>query len=96
MAGYIRQHRQHDPPLGEIPVPHGPSTGTEHEHYPQHGAPATEHEKEIFKHLTNPDDAFTPEGVYWADLPFWKRLSFVRQVDHAESMRELKTISTLR
>ncbi|KAK7951522.1 major facilitator superfamily domain-containing protein [Apiospora aurea] len=95
MASFIRHHREHDPPIGEIPVPHGPATGTEHDHYPQHAAPATDHEKDIFKHLTHPDDSYTPEGIYWADLPFWKRWRFVRQVDNAETMSELRTVGSM-
>ncbi|KAI0125722.1 major facilitator superfamily domain-containing protein [Xylariales sp. AK1849] len=91
MEGLARRHKEHDPPVGEIPVPHGPETGNEHEHYP-HMAPATDHEKEIFKHLTHPDDSYTPEGVYWADLPFRKRASFVSKVDRAESASEARSI----
>jgi hypothetical protein len=94
MAGILRRHQHHDPPIGEIPVPHGPETGDEHEHYP-HGPPATDYEKEIFKHLTRPDDSFTPEGVYWADLPWMKRFSFVSKVDRAESATELHNIWTM-
>ncbi|KAK8114727.1 hypothetical protein PG999_006796 [Apiospora kogelbergensis] len=94
MASFIRHHKEHDPPIGEIPVPHGPATGNEHDHYP-HGAPATDHEKAIFKHLTHPDDSYTDDGVYWADLPFWKRYSFVRKVDHDEAMTEWRTVCSM-
>lgn len=92
MAGPLRRHQHHDPPLGEIPVPHGPDTGNTHEHYPEGMPPATDHEKEIFKHLTRPDDSFTPEGVYWADLSWGKRFSFVGKVDRAESAKEASAI----
>lgn len=94
MSGLLRRHQEHDPPVGEIPVPHGPVTGTEHEHYPQ-VPPATDYEKEIFKHITQPDDSYTPEGVYWADLPFWKRWSFVSSVDRAEAAKELASIGAM-
>ncbi|KAH9909179.1 major facilitator superfamily domain-containing protein [Xylariomycetidae sp. FL2044] len=90
MARFLRRHQDHDPPIGEVPVPHGPETGHEHQHYPRrHSAMyATDYEKQIFSHLTHPDDSYTPEGVYWADLPFRKRLSFVNNVDRAEAKVE--------
>ncbi|KAF3009161.1 hypothetical protein G7054_g1660 [Neopestalotiopsis clavispora] len=93
MAGLLRRH-EHEPPIGELPVPHGPAFGNEYEEYPQdtHVPPATDYEKDIFKHITQPDDSYTPEGVYWADLPFWKRWSFVNKVDQAEAKDELGTI----
>ncbi|KAI1383284.1 MFS general substrate transporter [Hypoxylon trugodes] len=94
MAKFLRRHHEHDPPIGEIPVPHGPETGDEHQHYPRrHSASyATEHERQIFAHLTHPDDSYTEEGVYWADLPFWKRFSFVNKVNSDESRAEAQGI----
>ncbi|KAI2614477.1 MFS general substrate transporter [Hypoxylon fragiforme] len=94
MAKFLRRHQEHDPPIGEIPVPHGPVTGDEHQHYPRRSSAhyATDYERQIFLHLTHPDDSYTEDGVYWADLPFWKRLSFVTKVDRAESLTEAKTI----
>ncbi|KAI4868567.1 MFS general substrate transporter [Hypoxylon rubiginosum] len=90
MARFLRRQNEHDPPIGEIPVPHGPETGNEHADFPpRHSANyATDYEKQIFLHITHPDDSYTDEGVYWADLPFWKRLSFVSKVDRAESSAE--------
>ncbi|KAI6093884.1 MFS general substrate transporter [Hypoxylon rubiginosum] len=94
MARFLRRHDEHDPPIGEIPVPHGPETGTEHADFPsRHSANyATDYEKQIFSHITHPDDSYTTEGVYWADLPFWKRFSFVSKVDRAESADEAARI----
>ncbi|KAI1096142.1 MFS general substrate transporter [Rostrohypoxylon terebratum] len=94
MANLLRRHHEHDPPVGEIPVPHGPETGDEHQHYPRRGSTsyATDYERQIFSHLTHPDDSYTSDGVYWADLPFWKRFSFVSAVDRAESAAEAKGI----
>lgn len=91
MASLLRRHHEHEPPIGEIPVPHGPPTGEEHQHYPR-GHYATGEEKEIFRYLTQPDDSYTSEGVYWADLPFFKRLTFVRKTDRAESNEEFASI----
>ncbi|KAI1470210.1 MFS general substrate transporter [Daldinia caldariorum] len=94
MAKFLRRHHEHDPPIGEIPVPHGPETGDEHLHYPPGASTSytTEYERQIFSHLTHPDDSYTDDGVYWADLPFWKRWSFVSKVDRAESAKEAKNI----
>ncbi|KAI1143513.1 MFS general substrate transporter [Hypoxylon sp. FL0543] len=94
MARFLRRHHEHDPPIGEIPVPHGPVTGHEHEHYPRRASAsyATDYERQIFSHLTHPDDSYTDNGVYWADLPFWKRYSFVSKVDRAESSKEANNI----
>lgn len=36
-----------------------------------------------------PDDSYTPEGVYWADLPLGKQISFNAAVDNQESKKEL-------
>ncbi|KAH8910427.1 MFS general substrate transporter [Coniochaeta sp. PMI_546] len=91
----VNTHRHslhHAPTLGVIPVPHGPETGDEYEDYPvmQHGAGATEQERRILGHMTHPDDSFTPEGVYWADLPFRERIKFVSRVQAAEDRKEAK------
>ena len=91
MASLLRRHHEHEPPVGEIPVPHGPPTGDEHEHYPR-GHYATEYEKEIFRYLTQPDDSYTDEGVYWADLPLRKRLTFIKKTDAAEAKAEASSI----
>lgn len=94
MASFLRRHKEHDPPIGELPVPHGPETGHEHLHYPRRISTsyATDYEREIFSHLLRPDDAYTPEGVYWADLPWSQRFAFVNKVSSQETKAELKTI----
>ncbi|KAI0596993.1 major facilitator superfamily domain-containing protein [Biscogniauxia sp. FL1348] len=97
MAHLLRHHHEHDPPIGEIPVPHGPETGDEHEHFPRRTSTsyATEYEKQIFSHLTQPDDSYTPEGVYWADLPLAKRFAFVNKVDRAEAKAEAQSVFSM-
>lgn len=52
-------------------------------------------ESEIFQALLFPDDIYTPEGVYWADLPVGQRVSFVTSTDNAEAKRELSTIGAM-
>lgn len=93
----MMHHRSHDPSAGVIPVPHGPETGDETEEYPPEmsgpgGAPGggytPEQERRIFAYLTHPSDSYTPEGVYWADLPVWKRVKFVLATDAAETAKE--------
>jgi hypothetical protein len=94
MANFLRRHHEHAPPIGELPVPHGPETGREHVHYPRRASTnyATDYEREIFAHLIQPDDSYTPEGVYWADLPWAQRFAFVNKVSSAETRSELSTI----
>ncbi|KAI5300494.1 hypothetical protein KEM55_007021 [Ascosphaera atra] len=46
------------------------------------------HEREAFDSLIHPDDCYTPDGVYWADLPWWKKVRFVSSYDSQESKRE--------
>jgi hypothetical protein len=94
MAKFLCRHNEHDPPIGELPVPHGPETGREHLHYPRRASTsyATDYEKQIFAHLIQPDDSYTSEGVYWADLPLLKRFAFVNKVNGEETRSELKTI----
>ncbi|KAI0548995.1 major facilitator superfamily domain-containing protein [Xylaria curta] len=94
MANFLRRHHEHDPPIGELPVPHGPETGHEHMHYPRRASTnyATDYERQIFAHLLQPDDSYTPEGVYWADLPWSQRFAFVNKVSSQESKKELKTV----
>ncbi|KAL2119047.1 hypothetical protein VTJ04DRAFT_6007 [Mycothermus thermophilus] len=92
MADHLQHHPHHDPAIGVIPVPHGPETGDEHVHYPR-GSP--EHERAVLGYLTHPDDCYTEDGTYWADLPFAKRIAFVNRVQNEEAKRELKEIGTM-
>jgi hypothetical protein len=47
----------------------------------------------IFKPLLHPDDSYTPDGTYWADLPLPQLIAFVTKVDRTEAARELGLIS---
>jgi hypothetical protein len=55
----------------------------------------SEHEREILKYLLHPDDSYTAEGVYWADLPLSQRLSFITSSDAAETSRELRAVGAM-
>ncbi|KAI5304636.1 hypothetical protein KEM56_006224 [Ascosphaera pollenicola] len=68
-------------------APHGPDmTGT---HDPLDSIDTMHlHEREAFDSLIRPDDSYTPEGVYWADLPWGKKFNFVTSYDTQETKRE--------
>ncbi|CAL3966331.1 hypothetical protein PZA11_003015 [Diplocarpon coronariae] len=88
MADLLHHHKHHDPSnAGMVSVPHGPETGADHASLPYTHDPSRE--MEIFDYLLHPDDLYTPEGVYWADLPLRQRIKFVNQVDGGEAKAEL-------
>jgi hypothetical protein len=94
MADLLHHHKHHDPTnLGMASAPQGPETGDDHASYPYAHNP--ENEKAIFAYLLHPDDNYTPEGVYWADLPIRQRISFVNSVNNAETAKELKAIGAM-
>lgn len=65
-------------------APHGPDmTGT---HEPLQDMNLNE--KEAFDSLIRPDDCYTPDGTYFADLPMLKKIKFVSSVDMKETRRE--------
>ncbi|KAH7354791.1 putative inorganic phosphate transporter C8E4.01c [Rhexocercosporidium sp. MPI-PUGE-AT-0058] len=87
MADQLHHHQHHDPTnMGMVSAPHGPETGDDHVSLPY--AHNKDREMEIFDYLLHPDDLYTPEGVYWADLPIAKRIKFVNKVDNAEAAKE--------
>lgn len=51
-----------------------------------------EDEIAIFNPILYPTDLYTPEGVYWADLPFGQQMKFNTAVDNAETKKELSTL----
>lgn len=79
--------------FGVIPVPHGPPGDHDHDDYPVHDA--SPEERRIFSHVTRPDDSYTADGVYWADLPLLKRISFVCRVDRQAASEELSTLGSM-
>jgi MFS family permease len=52
-------------------------------------------EAEIFKHVLHPSDSYDEDGVYWADMPFAKKVKFVTSVDGAETRKELSQIGAM-
>ena len=69
-------------------APHGPDMTGEHEPLEDMDG----HEKGAFDKLIHPDDSYTSEGVYWADLPYFRRAAFVNSYDGKELRRELSSV----
>jgi hypothetical protein len=96
MSDGLDHHQHHDPTnLGMVSTPHGPETGDDHVHlpakFPASGASQSEIDA-IFNPIIHPNDLYTPEGVYWADLPFRQQMQFNTAVDNAEAKKELSSI----
>ena len=45
-------------------------------------------ERQAFNQLIHPEDGYTKDGTYWADLPIGQRVSFVLSSDAAEARNE--------
>lgn len=75
-----------------LAAPHGPDMTGTHPSLINPTFEMTQNEKDIFRYLLKPDDSYTPEGVYWADLPYAQRAKFVLETDQQESRRELTSI----
>ncbi|RAO70158.1 uncharacterized protein BHQ10_006170 [Talaromyces amestolkiae] len=76
--------------LGPMP-PHGPDMAGTHPQYEEMHPT----EKDAFDVLLRPDDSYTPEGVYWADLPLGQRFKFVNKVESTEARRELGNLGRM-
>jgi len=75
---------------------HHPNTDENHNHpadVPDRGM--SDKEASVLKAVIYPDDIYTEDGTYWADLPLWKRISFVTKVDARETKSELKAIGRM-
>lgn len=69
-------------------APHGPDMTGTHEPLEEMDL----NEKDAFDRLIRPDDSYTPDGVYWADLNIFQRIKFVSSYDAGEAKRELSSI----
>ncbi|KLO94524.1 related to inorganic phosphate permease [Fusarium fujikuroi] len=88
----VHRHHHHESTIpGEIPVPHGPPDSDSEHISDEPIAYATADERRIFSHVTRPDDSYTEDGVYWADLPLAQRYRFVSKVDNEAAKEEAKT-----
>ncbi|KAK4103040.1 MFS general substrate transporter [Parathielavia hyrcaniae] len=52
-------------------------------------------ERALLAHLTHPDDSYSPDGVYWADLPLQQRVAFVHNVQSDEAKKELAVLGSM-
>ena len=87
----LDDHVTHDPTnMNIINVSHGPETSDNHVYF-QGRAPGGEDTNGL-KRLIYPNDIYTLEGVYWADLPYKEQLAFNTNVDNAEIKKELSSI----
>jgi len=91
MADGLTHEQHHDPTnYGMVSAPHGPETGDASAAFGNDYPTNAEIEKLLY-----PDDIYTPEGVYWADLPLRKRIGFISKVDNEEAAKELKQIGAM-
>ncbi|GAB1213648.1 hypothetical protein ATERTT37_002798 [Aspergillus terreus] len=69
-------------------APHGPDMSGTHDPLEDMDI----NEKGAFDALIRPDDSYTPDGTYWADLNIFRRIKFVSSYDAKEAKRELGSI----
>lgn len=77
-------------------APHGPNMDQQHHataNIPDPGM--SEKEATVLKSILYPDDIYTEDGTYWADLPMHKRINFVLKVDRDEARNELRSIGRM-
>jgi hypothetical protein len=79
--------------LGPMP-PHGPDVAGTHPQY-EDIHDMNPNERDAFDKLLRPDDCFTPEGVYWADLPISQRIGFVLKSENVEAKKELSELGAV-
>lgn len=77
-----------------LAAPHGPNRTGDHVATADIGD-MNGKESDVFRQILLPDDSFTPEGVYWADLPLMKKIGFVNKVNNAEAARELGNLGRM-
>ena len=81
-----------------IAAPHGPNVHTE-EHIATQDIPnqpnMSEKEAGVLNQFIYPDDIYTEDGVYWADLPLAKKVAFVHKVDRQEVKKEIASIGQM-
>ena len=73
-------------------APHGPDMSGTHNPLEEPHIDLSQNEKQIFDYLLKPDDSYTRDGVYWADLSIPQRIRFVAALDAAETKREVSNI----
>jgi hypothetical protein len=77
-----------------IAAPHGYNATGEHvaTQEPAFTSAMDGNEAGVFQTILKPDDIYTEDGTYWADLPLAQRVKFIQKSEAQESKRELKQI----
>lgn len=75
--------------------PHGPDISGTHPPMENPHIDMTQNEREVFRYLLKPDDSYDENGVYWADMSWWKRAKFVNKVNQEETRREFGSFWTM-
>jgi hypothetical protein len=71
------------------------SAGDYGPHGPNMSLGMCDKEAAVLKGIIYPDDIYTEDGTYWADLPITRRIAFVNKVDGAEARDELRSIGRM-
>ncbi|GAB1317079.1 hypothetical protein MFIFM68171_07289 [Madurella fahalii] len=64
-------------------------------HHHRHHEPEIAQEANIFAYLTHPDDSYTADHTYRADLSLMARAHFIHSINSAESRKELQAIGQM-
>ena len=78
-----------------VAAPHGPNLTGQHvatADLPADPGRMTEKEHAVLNTIIYPDDIYTEDGTYWADLPIGKRIAFVNRINNRETRNELIAI----
>ncbi|KAJ9657979.1 hypothetical protein H2198_003947 [Neophaeococcomyces mojaviensis] len=73
-------------------APHGPDMSGRHPSMVTPNFDMNQDEAKMFDKLLKPDDSYDANGVYWADMSWFKRARFVMHTDAIEARRELGNI----
>ena len=84
------KHDSMDLHVGIFSVPHGPETRDNIDH--KHDRVLGQEDTTALRQFIYPNDTYTPNGVYWADLPFREQLAFNTNVDKVEIRKDLSSI----
>jgi hypothetical protein len=78
-----------------VAAPHGPNMDTDRHVATQDVQDMSPQEALVFQSILKPDDMYDENGVYWADMPIGKRISFLNKVDSQEARKELSAIGRM-
>ena len=71
-----------------LAAPHGPDVSGRHPSMVNPVFQMNEDESRTFQRLLKPDDSYDENGIYWADMNWFKRARFVLHTDSIETKRE--------